>query len=183
MSFTACQNVAGSGTDGQFISTELGTSNKRNNRCFATLIFPPGIPAGDWDVWWQEWLDLCSPRAQVACFCGLAIVLPNYPLLCSTPVRFLQLQKTIANLDDIHTLTYTNATTYRGVMFSHGDSFQYLFDWSENIYFLALQLHTTHHGDALQNVTGCKNSKIRPRDPKNSWLPQYVFTFSINSRA
>lgn len=50
MSFTACQSVAGSGTDGQFISTKLGTFNKRNNMCFATLIFPPGIPAGDWDV-------------------------------------------------------------------------------------------------------------------------------------
>lgn len=125
-SFTACQNVAGSGTDGQFISTKLGTSNKRNNMCFATLIFPPGIPAGDWDVWWQEWLDLCSPRAWGACFCGLAIVLPNYPLLCSTLVRFLPIQKTIANLNDTHMLTY--ATTYRGLMFSYGHSFQYSYN-------------------------------------------------------
>lgn len=72
------------GTDGQFISTKLGASNKRNNMCLAALISPPGIPAGDWDVWWQEWLDLCSPRAHVAGCWGLAIVLPNLSVFCST---------------------------------------------------------------------------------------------------
>lgn len=134
MSFTACQNVAGSGTDGQFISTELGTSNKRNNMCFATLIFPPGIPAGDWDVWWQEWLDLCSPRARVSCFCGLAIVLLNYLLLCSTPGRFLQIQKTIANLDDTHArirkrcrLQGTHVFTWRFISVSSGLVWKRLF--------------------------------------------------------
>lgn len=42
---------------------------------------------------------------------------------------------------------------------------------------------TQHPGDALQNTTGCKNSKIRLRDPRNSWLPQHVFAFNINSQA
>lgn len=73
--------------------------------------------------------------------------------------------------------------TYRGFVLARGDSFRYPQDRAESVDFLVLQLHTTHREDALQNVTGCKNSKIRPRDPKNSWLPQYVFTFNLNSQA
>jgi len=135
MSFTACQSVAGSGTDGQFISTELGTFNKRNNMCFATLIFPPGIPAGDWDVWWQEWLDLCSPRARVACFCSPAIVLPSYLLLRSAPAKFPMVQKTTANLDDTQT-----CIAYRGCVFSWGCTFQYPHDYPKSFCFLVPKL-------------------------------------------
>lgn len=70
-----------------------------------------------------------------------------------------------------------------GIPLSHGDSFRWPSFQSANIYFPALELHTAHPRDALLDATGCKNSKIRARDSKLSWLPQHVFTFNVISQA